>query len=143
MTPSQQLFKLVGSRRRYLKDVTNLKEHLPNVKKIRILFQLEGIFLACAKASLSCVGTACDSPCRTVIRVDHQHSSHTVRAVCFVTVVLYVGIIPIRYPYRVYGARLHIFSSIIVPQLTSRTAPSRVEPTLKIINKMETNLLEP
>jgi hypothetical protein len=38
-----------GSRRRYLKDVTNLKEHLPNVIKIRFCFNFEGMFLACAK----------------------------------------------------------------------------------------------
>ena len=55
-----------GSRRRYFKDVTNLKEHLPNVNKIRYCFNFEGMFLACAKRHY--LGTACDSS-----RLDWRH----------------------------------------------------------------------
>ena len=32
-----------------MKNVTNLKEHVPNVKKIRYCFNFEGMFLACAQ----------------------------------------------------------------------------------------------
>ena len=35
-----------------------------------------------------------------------------------------------------YEARVHIFSSNIAPRLTSRTAPSRVGPALKFVNKI-------
>ena len=34
-------------------------------------------------------------------------------------------------------------ASNITPRLTSRTAPSRVGPTFKFVNKMETKFLEP
>ena len=119
------------------------KEHLPNVKTNRVLFQLWGHVFSWRQASLSCVGTACDSPCWWVIRVDRPHSSHTVLEVCSVTVSLYVGIIPITYLDVVYGARLHIFSSNIAPRLTSRTAPCRLGPTFKFVIKMETNFSEP
>ena len=44
-----------GGRRRYLKDVTNLMEHLFNVKKkIRYCFNFEGMFLACANHYILC-----------------------------------------------------------------------------------------
>ena len=44
MTPTQQFFQLVGSRRRYLKYVTNLKEHLFNVQKSGIVSTLRACF---------------------------------------------------------------------------------------------------
>ena len=49
MTQSQKKFQLVGKSKKVPEDVTNLKEHLPNVKKIRYCFNFEGMFLACAK----------------------------------------------------------------------------------------------
>ena len=49
------IFQLVGSRRRYLKDVTNLKEYLPHVKKIRVLFQLWGhVFILHQSVTILC-----------------------------------------------------------------------------------------
>ena len=123
-------FSRVGSQRRYLTGVTNLEEHMPNVKnsgKFELwghVFSLRFTVQGNPSGPSACIAA-------------------TVRAVCSVTVVLYVGIIPIKYPDVVNGARLQIFSSNIAPRLTSRTAPSRVGPTFKFVNKMETNFLEP
>ena len=130
MTPSQQFFQLVGSRRRYLEDMTNLEEHLPNTK-ICGYAQHWGHVFSLRQAAPFFIATACDSTCR-VIRVDLPHSSHTVRAVCSVTIVLNKGIITDQITFSLQISRLHWRHEL---------RPLGSGPTPKFVNEMK--FLEP